>query len=180
MTFDNIRKQPVFDADNRPSLDDATYCDKGDRSLYDAHFPSAWIRFKDRDYAGGQRVYNGWIDIGAGEADWRGVYTSALAAKRTSVAVAGPDVTAGERSLNLTGGDSVVLRMDVSHRGTLFVKVVSDGAVSVKCGEIEAVRNGDEFSFAVEPGTVDVTIVASENAVVSRVKLVRGFVLSVR
>jgi hypothetical protein len=182
LTADDFRKKPVLDSDNRPALNDVVYCDAGDRSLYDAHFPSAWIRFKDRDYAGGQRVYNEKIDIGAGEVDWRGEYTSALAAKRTSVAAAGANVTAGVKSLNLKAGDSVVLRINVTKRGMLSVKIVSDGLVSVKCGEIEAQRDGEEFSFAVEPGTVDVTVFASDaEATVSSVKLpIGGVVLSVR
>jgi hypothetical protein len=182
LTVDDFRKKPVLDSDNRPALNDVVYCDAGDRSLYDAHFPSAWIRFKDRDYAGGQRVYNEKIDIGAGEVDWRGEYTSALAAKRTLVAAAGPGVTAGVQSLNLKAGDSVVLRINVTKRGMLSLKIVSDGLVSVKCGEIEAQRNGEEFSFAVEPGTVDVTVFASDaEATVSSVKLpIGGVVLSVR
>ena len=177
-----ITKHPAFDANHRPALDDALYCDAGDRNWYDTLFPERWARFKGKDYSGGQRIYNGKIDIGAGEADWRGVYTSAFSAKRTSVAAAGANVTAGVKSLNLKAGDSVVLRINVTKRGMLSLKIVSDGLVSVKCGEIEAQRNGEEFSFAVEPGTVDVTVFASDaEATVSSVKLpIGGVVLSVR
>ena len=34
-------------------------------------FPAEWIAYADTDYSGGQRVYNGAIDAGAGEYDWR-------------------------------------------------------------------------------------------------------------
>ena len=34
-------------------------------------FPAEWIAHADTDYSGGQRIYNGAIDTGAGEYDWR-------------------------------------------------------------------------------------------------------------
>ena len=41
-------------------------------------FPAEWIAHADTDYSGGQRVYNGAIDAGAGEYDWRPVFGDVL------------------------------------------------------------------------------------------------------
>jgi hypothetical protein len=41
-------------------------------------FPAEWIAYADTDYSGGQRVYNGAIDAGAGEYDWRPVFSDVL------------------------------------------------------------------------------------------------------
>ena len=46
----------------------------GDINHYTTNFPAGWKRFADVDYDGGQRVYNGTIDVGAGEYDWRPVF----------------------------------------------------------------------------------------------------------
>jgi hypothetical protein len=176
-----ITKHPAFDANHRPALDDALYCDAGDRNWYDTLFPERWARFKGKDYSGGQRIYNGKIDIGAGEADWRGAYTEALSAKRTAVAEAGPDVTGGVASLNLGAGDAVVLRVEPAKRGFVSVKVVSEGEVSVTCGGEFAEKVGDEYRIFVEAGLSNITVSATANAVVSAVRMPpTGFVLSVR
>lgn len=168
----NIKKLPNFDDDYRPARTDTLYCDTGSRELYDAMFPAAWVRFKDKDYAGGQRVYNAKIDIGAGEADWREVYTTALAANRTTVVVAGPGVTAGERSLNLEDGDTLVLRLEPKTSGEGSVTVVSEGDVTVTCDGQVAVRTDDVYTFRAEQGLADVTIsVTGGSAVVSNVRL---------
>ena len=180
-TIDGIRKRPAFDANHRPALDDALYCDAGDRNWYDTLFPERWARFKGKDYSGGQRIYNGKIDIGAGEADWRGAYTEALSAKRTAVAEAGPDVTGGIASLNLGAGDAVVLRVEPAKRGFVSVKVVSEGDVSVTCGGEAAEKVGDEYRIFVEAGLSDITVSATANAVVSAVRMPpTGFVMSLR
>ena len=167
-----IYKKPVCDANYRPARTDTLYCDTGSRELYDTYFPAKWIRFKGKDFAGGQRVYNGKIDIGAGEADWRSVYTTALGAKRTTVLEAGPGVTAGELSLNLEDGDSLVLRLEPKVSGEGSVTVVSEGDVTVTCGGQVAVKTGDVYTFKAGEGLADVTIsVTGGSAVVSNVRL---------
>ena len=37
-----------------------------------------WLSFAKEDFAGGQRIYNGAIDVGAGEYDWRGDYAKLM------------------------------------------------------------------------------------------------------
>lgn len=183
-TIDNIKTQPVLDSDYRPALDDDKYCDKGDRLLYDANFPSAWVRFKDRDFAGGQRIYNAAIDIGAGEADWRETYTAALGAKRTTVAEAGPGVTAGMMALDMADGDTLVLRVDLKATGNISMKIVTAGTATVTCGGQTAEKSGDVYIVRKVPqGLADVTIVATgSTAVVSDVagESLSGFAVIVR
>ena len=171
----NLKRVPLFDSQYRPSLNDERYCDAGDRNWYDTLFPERWARFKGRDYARGQRIYNGKIDIGAGEADWRGVYTAALSARRTLVAEASSGVTAGEKALNLAAGDTLVLRLDTKGvEGELSVKVDCDGDVTVMCGGKEARKSGNVYTFVAGPGVVEVSISVSASAVISDVRLPAG------
>ena len=171
----NLKRVPLFDSQYRPSLNDERYCDAGDRNWYDTLFPERWARFKGRDYAGGQRIYNGKIDIGAGEADWRGVYTAALSARRTLVAEASSGVTAGEKALNLAAGDTLVLRLDTKGvEGAASLAVVSDGDVSVMCDGKAASKSGNVYTFVAGPGIAEVTISVSSSAVISDVRLPAG------
>ena len=174
-TVENCRSYPALDDNGRLSRSDALHCDAGSLALYDELFPERWMRFKDKDLSGGQRVYNEKIDIGPLEADWRGVYTAALSAKRTLVAEAGPGVTAGTGSLNLLPGDKLVLRLDTKgYNGEASVSVVSDGEVIVTCAGAVASKNGDIYTFNAGPGTVEVVISVAQAAVVSDVRLPVG------
>ena len=58
------------------------------------------------DLSGGQRIYNGTIDVGCFEADWRGRYAAALG-RRVGVVVASPSVTLDANG-NLTMPSGVV------------------------------------------------------------------------
>ena len=85
---------------------------------------------------------------------------------------AGPGVTAGERSLNLEDGDTLVLRLEPKTSGEGSVTVVSEGDVTVTCDGQPAVRTGDVYTFRAGQGFADVTIsVAGGAAVVSNVRL---------
>ena len=57
----------TFDENWRPKRRLSPLVDAGDIDLYDAKFPSAFSAYKDLDYAGGPRVLQETIDIGAGE-----------------------------------------------------------------------------------------------------------------
>ena len=160
-----IRKLPNFDATTyRPARTDARYCDTGNRALYDELFPAAWVRFKGCDFAGGQRVYNAKIDIGAGEADWREVYTAALDAHRIEVVEAGPGVTAGSGSLNLPDGESLVF--GAGEAGTVSLRVSSEGTVVVTSGGSVAVRDGDVYTIETSAADKTVTVTVSGAAAV--------------
>ena len=58
------------------------------------------------DVNGGQRIYNGTIDIGAVEADWRPTYAAALGAL-VSVTAATENVTLADGKVRLSSDDSI-------------------------------------------------------------------------
>ena len=88
------------------------------------------------DAFGGQRVYNGMIDIGAGEYDWRGDFKSDLQGGGFAVTAADPAVveTAGDKVLvrdgALTLGDWT-LQPAGRNRATLVANVTGGGTLSV-------------------------------------------------
>ena len=51
----------------RPRSKDSALFNTGDDSLYAAHFPEDLAQFANLDFAGGERVLEGCIDVGAGE-----------------------------------------------------------------------------------------------------------------
>ena len=51
----------------RPRSKDSALFNTGDDSLYAAHFPEDLAQFANLDFAGGERVLEGRIDVGAGE-----------------------------------------------------------------------------------------------------------------
>lgn len=105
--------------------------DAGNRAYY--VYPEAFAHEAGKDVLGGARVYNGQIDIGCGEYDWRGEFSQALDGKgRIEVVAAGPGVVAGgDGSLVLSAGDELVLDWDLPYAGTLAFSVSGEGAESV-------------------------------------------------
>lgn len=57
----------TFDAGWRPKRRRSALVDMGNINLYDVNFPSSLSAYRDFDYAGGPRVLQNMIDIGAGE-----------------------------------------------------------------------------------------------------------------
>ena len=85
--------------------------DFGSKELYDANFPAKWVRFKGRDYAGGQRIYNGQIDIGCGEYDFRTDFAGTLG-KDAVISAMGPNVTTNAvPNLVVPEGESITVSM---------------------------------------------------------------------
>ena len=148
-----------FDKDYRPlSPDDSIIVDKGWLDAYDAHFPALWARFKTNyDAAGGQRVYNGKIDIGAGEYDWRPAYGRRLNGRRfADVAGATPGVEMGEQGVTLGDGDSLSIDWTAQRSGkqTFSVAVAGGGAVTVLAGGEPIAASDGVYSFEAEAGSV--------------------------
>ena len=99
------------------------------------------------DYAKGQRVYNGTIDIGAYEYDWRGEFARALQPSRWfTVVEAGANVTEDAGGISLSGGDTVRVRWEWSNgslRDIAFeVAVSGEGVFSYSLSGGEPVTVG--------------------------------------
>ena len=111
--------------------------DRGNAEYY-AEFPAAVAEaLAKTDFAGNQRVYNGSIDIGAYEYDWRDDFAKAL--KRSQVEVVSASaavVTNGTRSLTVPSDASIEIDWSVKHDGqhTFYVVADGEGSVSVTCG----------------------------------------------
>ena len=141
--------------------------DFGDNALHDkVHNISHWVvkRMENRsDCAGFQRVYNGAIDVGAHEYDWRGSFAEKLSNEtRFSVAEATPGVTNAVDCIVLSAeSESVVLvwRGKCAGRATLYASVDGEGELEVKAGgvKVEADSNGN-YSFDVPVGEIKIEV----------------------
>ena len=100
-----------LDENYRPSSPTSPFVDFGDKELYDKYFPAAWVQFKDKDFAGGQRIYNAQIDVGCGEYDFRGDFAGYLGTK-VSIPAMGPNVTTNAaRNIVVPEGETIDLAM---------------------------------------------------------------------
>ena len=130
--------------------------------------------FEGRDVDGGQRVYNGALDVGAYEYDWRASYAHTLHPSRCSVASASPEVVQGEGKVLVTGtldttftgiggGQRYTVRVPVNVTGNGRLDVVSDGAVlasytladGAQTFVRKSVNSSDAYSFVYVPGESD-------------------------
>ena len=94
--------------------------DFGDRELYLAGWKAAGINsaFMGGDLNGGQRIYNGKIDAGCAEYDWRGDYTGIVGKRRMEVVEASEDVEAEEPdAIRLTDGAKFAVDWDSANGG---------------------------------------------------------------
>ena len=136
------------------------------------------------DLFGGQRIYNGSIDIGCGEYDWRGDFAKALADRGVSVIEASEDVTLGDPAgLDVAAGQSLRLCLVLKRSGNVSFAVEAPdlGEVEVLVdGVATAVGEDGRVSFDAEKGEFMVEIVCSDvgQATVSDVRLPRlGFMV---
>ena len=169
-----------LDADYRP-LKDTNLVDFGDANHYLTNFPAAFMRFADRDFADGQRVYNGAIDAGAGEYDWRGDFAKELARKGVAIPAADAGVTT-----NVLAG----LDLPADERATVRYLPVADGDCSLTLtgnatvtldGEVLTPADG-VYSFAAEAGkSYDLVVVAISDVTIKSAGVPkRGMVLLLR
>ena len=101
----------------RPKTAASPLVDAGSKALYDARFPKAWEQFKGRDFANGQRVYNGRIDVGCGEYDFRGDFAKMLG-PRAVIPEMGPNVTTNAvPNVVVPEGDSITLSVPSRNPG---------------------------------------------------------------
>lgn len=147
----------------RPLGTETGVIDGGTNDYYETYFPARWARFREgRDFAGGARVYNGRIDLGAGEYDWRPGFAKRLARRRLSVAAASSRVSIGETDgLTLTGGDVLDLRWNLVVAGPCSFRVAcaSGAAAEVRVdGEPCSSDSDGVYSFAGSVGEHAVSI----------------------
>lgn len=153
-----------LDAEGRPTAH-SPLLDAGDRTALPVDCAT--------DRVGGQRVYNGQVDIGAYEYDWRPVFAACLVPKNLVVETADPSVTtnaagklvipSGAVSATWTvAAASAKLPVEVTGTGTLSLYLNGALVQSVTAAEgpqtlkLSLAKTGaNAFRFTYEPGTAD-------------------------
>ncbi len=112
------------------------------------------VALGDTDALGGQRVYNGALDIGAVEADWRMVYTTDIGSARY-VAVDFADsqvVESSSKNVRLPPGSSLLVTLSPSGRkGSYIVSVSVTGS-----GTLTILVNGEMLDTQVGAGAKEI------------------------
>ena len=151
------------DKNGRPDATDANTAayaiDKGNRAYY--VYPSVRASEAGTDLAGGQRVYNGQIDIGCGEYDWRGDFTQQLAVKGVEVTAAGANVTTNDLAgLVLSDGDTLRLKLVAKAAGQVSFRatVAGEGAVTAELDGTPIVGEEGVYAFDCLAGELELTI----------------------
>lgn len=179
-------KSMYLDADFRPKAADSALVDAGGSQYY--VYPSAFASEAGKDLMGGQRIYNGKIDIGCGEYDWRGDFTAQLEAKGVAVEAASANVTTNDLAgLVLSDGDTLKLKLVCKADGKASLKVVSSdaggGNVTVRVGETEVPGVDGLYAFDVSAGEtlVEISFAGTETATLSDVTIPKtGMLLLLR
>jgi hypothetical protein len=155
-----------FDADFRPMSADAFGVDAGDWQYY--VYPEAFAHEAGLDVSGGQRVYNGQIDIGPGEYDYRGIFAKKLSRRSVAVEAASPAVVAADGAgLSLGNGDSLTLALFFRADGECSFKVDGSERVTVTADGIVLSPVGGVYSFSGNAQDVrTVTIVSNGGSAV--------------
>jgi hypothetical protein len=97
----------------------------------------------ETDFSGAQRIYNGRLDIGAFEADWRGVYAKDLAPRRLIVTQASENVEeSDEKTVVVPAGERLEAEWGGSSDGravfcTLKANVAAGATLKVWLNESE-------------------------------------------
>ena len=153
ITYDNLG----LDENYHPAQDSALV-DFANKELYDALFPAAWLQFKGGDFSGGQRVYNGRMDVGALEYDWRAAFSTELnRAGRAAVVEASENVMMNASGgISLAGGDSVeIVYSPVANGKCAFSVSAADGAGEVVAKLGDKVLQPDEHGVYYYAGDAD-------------------------
>lgn len=178
-----------FDADKRPDRTDPTTAqyaiDKGNRDYY--VYPSAFAHEAGRDFAGGQRIYNGQIDIGCGEYDWRGDFERAICgkeSKRLAVGEATANVTTNSiGAVTLSSGDKVILALTLPYGQSVSLSLDGTDGVAVKLDGVALEPENGRYVFFVPDGehSIEISNEGAENAAIAKFSLSgRGTVLILR
>ena len=142
------------DGDYRPVIGANVAIDQGDISL---------VSEVDRttDLLGGQRVYNGALDVGAVEADWRAKYATDLSSRKSfEVTAATPGVVeTGSGAVQLAAGETFAAQWNgngARRHYAITLNVAADSAVTVTLNGVSttydtAGRHEFKFDGAVNP-----------------------------
>ena len=165
---DDIR----LDGDGRPVVGANVAVDAGD--------VAATSYLADTDLLGGQRIYNGTIDVGALEGDWRGRYAECIS-RRIAVTQASPTVSERNGKVRLADMDtlaaqlvnpqaearSFVVDAEVSGAGSLTISIDGIAVATLEEGGAGASLTlcGGRLLFAFEgPGHADIGRMTSASA----------------
>ena len=186
-SFKATGSEMAFDADFRPIQGSNRGIDKGNVFYYTNGVSAAVMEYLGRDFAGGQRIYNGQIDIGCGEYDWRGDFGRRLAKKGVEVVAAPEGVTTNlVAGLDVPAGKPLKMKFVLRTSGEASFKVTADaGASAAVMVDGSALAIGDDgwCRFFGEEGEydVEVAVTGSGEATVSDVTLPKfGTVLILR
>ena len=165
-TKEVTKEELALDANGIPQAGSVAI-DYGSNTLYTASLPSNHWAFAqmefDVDGRGTQRIYNGAVDVGAHERDWREVYARKLSSSsRLAVEEATPGVTNAVDGVVLTAPASsvaLVWKGNVAGRGVLSAVVTGEGTLTVTVdGTVVAQGSGGVYPFALPAGTAHVGI----------------------
>ncbi len=145
------------------------------------------MEFLGKHFAHGQRVYNGKIDIGCGEYDWRGDFGRKLAKKGVEVIAADEGVTTNlVAGLDVPAGKPLKMKFVLRTSGEVSFKVSADAGASAAVtvdGSAQTIDADGWCRFPGEEGEydVEVAVTGSGKATVSDVTLPKfGAVLILR
>ena len=114
-----------------------------------------------KDLTGGQRVYNGAQDLGAVEADWRGVYAANICTRRLTVAEASPEtVRNADEKVEIRSGELKLVWKGASSgdaQATMSFEVKGDGTLTLT-------RGGEISSYTKADGAVTLPFTLAKNA----------------
>lgn len=158
------------DADYRPVLGRNAAIDAGTLDGF-AYYPAG--ASQTTDATGGQRVYDGRIDVGAVEADWRPRFAQDIRASGIAVAAAAPEVfeaaggkvriPSGSLETTLTGGARSKVIVTVALHGAGALTATVDGAELAPASVVDGVATyafqnpglDAQLAFAYEPSAAD-------------------------
>ena len=134
----NTAKSARFDSDTVVGTD---LTDAGSNTYYYANFPTAYLADEAaKDYSGNQRIYNGSIDIGQTEYDWRGDFAADLSENRPDVVLSVVSASSNvcetaSKALALSDGAELVVDWTSPEAGEskYYFDAAIDGTGTLRC-----------------------------------------------
>ncbi len=161
--------------------------DRGSSSIYSEFTSGVDDALTNKDFGNGQRIYNGRIDVGAHEYDWRNDFAKTLKRSQVSVVSAGESVvTNGVKALSVPSGAAVEIDWGVELNGphTFYAASSGAGSVLVTCdGDVLAPTAEGKYVFIAMKGETRHIVVActdGASAVLSDFRDPRGFIIAFR